>query len=137
VTFPFRRIEALRDVPHKERRLEGTVTVVHHLFPNVIVASLSHHVTMVVLEPETIDRTRLVSYQLARPGSDAGSAPQAAARDMDFVNVGAAEDRDIACAVQRGLKSGANDHLQFGLFEGAIMHFHQQLSDILDQGGLR
>ena len=111
------------------------VTVVHHLFPNVIVAALSHHLTMVVLEPETTNRTRLVTYQLETPKAVNGGGLEVATRDMDFVNVGAAEDQAIACAVQRGFVSGANDYVEFGLFEGAITHFHQQLHHVL--GGAR
>lgn len=45
VTFPFRRIEALRDEPPELRQLDGMVTLVHHLFPNTIVAQLSRHTT--------------------------------------------------------------------------------------------
>ncbi len=36
VTFPFRRIEKLADVPAAERRIEGRVTYVYHLFPNAL-----------------------------------------------------------------------------------------------------
>jgi phenylpropionate dioxygenase-like ring-hydroxylating dioxygenase large terminal subunit len=134
VTFPFRRIETLRDVPADARVLDGMATTVHHLFPNVIVASLSHHMTMVVLEPDTCSRTRLVAYQLAEPRSSTGERSTAAARDMAFVDNGAAEDRAIACAVTRGLASGANEFLEFGLFEGAITQFHRQLHDLLGDG---
>jgi phenylpropionate dioxygenase-like ring-hydroxylating dioxygenase large terminal subunit len=126
VTFPFRRIESLRELPPPQRHLEGMVTVVYHLFPNVIVAQLSHHTTVVVLEPETIDRTRMVTFQMANP-----STSDAADRDAKFVQQGQAEDRDMALAVQRGLAGGANDVLEFGRFEGAIAHFHRQLTDLL------
>jgi phenylpropionate dioxygenase-like ring-hydroxylating dioxygenase large terminal subunit len=131
VTFPFHRIEALRERPVEQRRVEGMATLVHHVFPNVIVARLSHHTTMVVLEPEATNRTTLVTYQLTnRP---AATSTDAAARDADFVTLGAIEDRDIACAVERGLASGANDVVEFGRFEGALTHFHRQLCALLDR----
>lgn len=126
VTFPFRRIEGLRDVPRAQRHLDGMVTVVYHLFPNVIVAQLSHHTTVVVLEPETPDRTRMVTYQLAHP-----STSDAATRDAEFVEQGQTEDREMALTVQRGLTAGANEVLEFGRFEGAIAHFHRQLTELL------
>jgi phenylpropionate dioxygenase-like ring-hydroxylating dioxygenase large terminal subunit len=50
VTFPFRRINELRDRPPHTWRADRVVTTVHHPFPNTIVARLSHHTTMVVLE---------------------------------------------------------------------------------------
>ncbi len=135
VTFPFRRIEALRDVPPAERRLDGMLTTVQHIFPNVIVARLSHHTSMVVLEPISVDQTAIVSYLLANRRGEASGTQEAratqAARDTDFVRVGLKEDREMARAVQRGLASGANDALQFGRFEGAIVHFHRQLTELL------
>jgi phenylpropionate dioxygenase-like ring-hydroxylating dioxygenase large terminal subunit len=131
VTFPFRRIEALRDVAPLERRLDGAVTLVYHLFPNVIVAVLSHHTTVVVLEPLSTDTTRFITYQLTnqRP---TGERRAEASRDANFVLLGAIEDRNVARAVQRGLASGANETLEFGRFEGAITHFHRQLSQLVD-----
>ena len=137
VTFPFRRIEALRDVPPAERRLDGMVTTVQHIFPNVIVARLSHHTSMVVLEPISVDQTAIVSYLLANRRAQERATPEEratqAARDTDFVRVGLKEDREMARAVQRGLASGANDALQFGRFEGAIVHFHRQLTELLGE----
>jgi phenylpropionate dioxygenase-like ring-hydroxylating dioxygenase large terminal subunit len=134
ITFPFRRIEALRDVPPDERRVDGTVTFVHHVFPNVIVARLSHHTTMVVLDPVAVDRTRFVTFTLAR-AQDGGGTPSDAVRDTEFVRLGAAEDLAVAMGVQRGLASGANEVLEFGRFEGAITHFHRQLHELVDRAG--
>jgi phenylpropionate dioxygenase-like ring-hydroxylating dioxygenase large terminal subunit len=136
VTFPFRRVEDLRDRPRTERSAIGAVTVVDHLFPNVIVARLSHHTTVVVLEPVAVDRTRLVTYQLSSRPPDRGGAADAR-RDFDFVKLGAAEDRDVALAVQRGLASGANEFLEFGSFEGAIAHFHRQLARAFEGSPVR
>lgn len=126
VTFPFRRIEALRDVPGPQRDLAGLVTMVYHLFPNVIVAQLSHHTSVVMLEPETTDRTRMITYVLAEQGES-----ETAARDAEFVEQGQAEDREMALTVQRGLTAGANDMLEFGRFEGALAHFHRQMAELL------
>lgn len=126
VTFPFRRIEGLRKVPRAERHLDGMATVVYHLFPNVIVAQLSHHTMMVVLEPVAPDRTTMITYRLADP-----SASETAFQDAKFVEQGSAEDLEMGRAVQRGLAAGANDVLEFGRFEGAIAHFHQQLAALV------
>ncbi len=67
ITFPFRRIERLRDIPASERRIDGTVTRVHLMFPNVIIAELSAHITMVVLEPMTVSTTSFITYQVGPP----------------------------------------------------------------------
>lgn len=150
VTFPFKRVEALRGLPRGGRRLDGAATVVDHVFPNVIVARLSHHTAVVVLEPLRADRSRQVVYQLtnrlpAAPPEggtgdgvgDAGrggapdGAPDDARRDADFVRVGAVEDLGVAMAVQQGLGSGANEFVEFGRFEGALAHFHEHLDRAL------
>jgi phenylpropionate dioxygenase-like ring-hydroxylating dioxygenase large terminal subunit len=136
VTFPFRRIERLRSQAPGERRLAGSVTRVVQLFPNVVIAELSHHTSVVVLEPLTPTTTRSVTYQLVRRAdvAEATSADRAgaqlsaaAARDRDFVTQGAKEDQDMIRAVQRGLDSEANDEFVLGLFEGALSHFHRNL----------
>ena len=127
VTFPFRRIARLAALAPAERRVDGMLTYVYHLFPNVMIAVLSRHTKVVVLEPVSVDRTRLVTYSLG-----GGEVDEAAARDAAFVDqTGAAEDREVTRAIQRGLASGANDAFTFGRFEGAIVHFHRALAAAL------
>ena len=127
ITFPFKRIEKLAKVPPAERKIEGRVTTVYHLFPNALVTILSHHTILVVLEPIAPGRTRNIAYSLAHTGGDPVAA-ETAKRDAAFVTEsGAPEDRALAESVQRSLQSEANDHLTFGHFESAIVHFHRNL----------
>jgi phenylpropionate dioxygenase-like ring-hydroxylating dioxygenase large terminal subunit len=129
VTFPFRRIEKLESLPPAERRVEGLLTYVYHLFPNALVTVLSRHTNLVVLEPLAVDRTRVLTYALMNRG--AGDA-ESARRDAAFVNeTGSAEDTAVALAIQRSLASGANECFTFGRFESAIAHFHRNLGDAL------
>ncbi|HEY3149463.1 MAG TPA: SRPBCC family protein [Dongiaceae bacterium] len=128
ISFPYRRIEKLRKVPPAERKTSGMLTHVYHLFPNVMVATFPTNIIMTVLEPLAVDRTRIVTYTLSNLAEyEEGRA--AIAQGRDFVALGAAEDRDMACAAQRGLAARANDVFTFGLFEGAIRHFHRNLQD--------
>lgn len=132
ITFPFRRIEKLSKVPPTQRRVKGFVTLVYHLFPNVLLTILSRHSVLVVLEPLAVDRTRMVSYVLSDKGDDPESL-EASRRDVEFVSqTGAVEDREVVEAIQRGLGSQANEHFTFGQFEGLIAHFHQQWNKKLD-----
>lgn len=133
VTFPFRRIEDLADVPEAERRIEGRVTYVYHLFPNALVTILSHHTILVVLEPIAPGRTRNVAYSLAHTAGDP-TAAETAKRDAQFITqTGAPEDRALAESVQRTMESGANEHFTFGHFESAIIHFHRNLHSALEE----
>lgn len=134
VTFPFRRIAKLAQVPPSQRRVDGLLTYVYHLFPNAMVAVLSRHTKVVVLEPVSLDQTRLISFTLADAAG--GEAQAEAARDAAFVDqTGAAEDREVTCAIQRGMGSGANQVFTFGRFEGAIVHFHRSLDAALRPTG--
>ncbi|TWT11813.1 aromatic ring-hydroxylating dioxygenase subunit alpha [Reyranella sp. CPCC 100927] len=135
VTFPFRRIAKLADVPPERRRVDGLLTYVYHLFPNVMIAVLSQHTKVVLLEPVSIDRTRLITFALSNIGSSDSEQQEAVARDAAFVDqTGAAEDRDVTCAIQRGIGSGANTVFTYGRFEGAIAHFHRSLDAALATG---
>jgi phenylpropionate dioxygenase-like ring-hydroxylating dioxygenase large terminal subunit len=132
VTYPFQRIKKLAKVPPAQRRVEGLLTYVYHLFPNVLITVLSRHTNVVILEPLAIDRTRQFTYTLTNGGGDDPEALAEAKRDAGFVgNTGAQEDRAVVQAIQRGLASGANDVFTFGKFESAIVHFHQTLTTAL------
>jgi phenylpropionate dioxygenase-like ring-hydroxylating dioxygenase large terminal subunit len=133
VTYPFQRIKKLAHVPPAERRLEGLLTYVYHLFPNVLITVLSRHTNVVILEPLAIDRTRQITYTLTNGGGDDPAALTEARRDAEFVGTtGAAEDRAVVQAIQRGLASEANDAFTFGRFESAIVHFHKTLTAALE-----
>ena len=133
VVFPFQRIEKLREVDPKGRRMEGMVTSVYQLFPKVAVSILSKHSTVTIFEPISPTRTQILIYRATNKTS-AGVATdfEEAKRDADFVKAaGFDEDREAACAIQETLGTKANQHLTFGHFEKAIVHFHQNLAQHL------
>lgn len=133
VTYPFRRIAKLAELAPEERRVEGLLTYVYHLFPNALVTVLSHHTNLVVLEPVALDRTGVAIFTLANAGEGGGVA--AAERDVQFVNQsGAAEDLAVVEGIQRSIGSGANESFVFGRFEAAIAHFHRSLHRWLGDG---
>jgi phenylpropionate dioxygenase-like ring-hydroxylating dioxygenase large terminal subunit len=129
VSYPYRSIEKLRDVPHSERKAVGALTHLCHLFPNVSVATFPTHMTLAVLEPLAVDRTRLITYTLSNRVDRDGE--EAVTKGADFVIAGTNEDREMICGAQRRLATNANDAFTFGLFEGAIRHFHRNLAAAL------
>jgi len=131
ITFPYRAIHKLRTVPSAERSADGKLTYVYHLFPNVMVATFPAKIVMVVLEPLSVDRTRLINYDLTDRDAHDVDAQAFLGRGSALVDLGAAEDREMVCAIQRSLGSGANEFFEFGLFEGAIGHFHRALHALL------
>jgi len=131
IAFPFRAINKLRAVPPAERSADGTLTYVYHLFPNAMVATFPGRIFLVVLEPLAVDRTRFVTYEMSNRDPDDDEARATLARAGALVDAGAAEDRAMLEAGQRGLASGANDCFEFGLFESAIGDFHRTLQEAL------
>ncbi|MCX2981135.1 aromatic ring-hydroxylating dioxygenase subunit alpha [Halieaceae bacterium IMCC14734] len=133
VIFPFRRIDKLRDVEPQSRRLDGMVTSVYQLFPNVTISVLSKHSTMTVFEPLSPSLTQMLIYRVTNNTSDGSSIDvEEAKRDAVFVKAaGFDEDREAACGIQGTLGTNANSHLTFGYFEKAIVHFHKNLAEHL------
>jgi phenylpropionate dioxygenase-like ring-hydroxylating dioxygenase large terminal subunit len=140
ITFPYRALHKLRGVAPADVRVDGTLTYVYHLFPNVMVATFPHFVFMVAIEPLANDPTRLHTYVTASGGTardDAAAAPRVrttSAEGAALIGAAALEDNAATIAVQEGLASGANAFLEFGRFEGAIGHFHRTLRAALGEG---
>ena len=131
VVFPYQAIEKIRGVPVHERHSAGKLTYVYHLFPNAIIATFPQMIILVVVEPLAIDRSRFVTWRMTDRPLQIAEASAKVDRGVGFVDAGALEDRDVAIAVQQGLASGANEFLEFGRFEGAIVHFHRTLTGLL------
>ncbi|MEO9462813.1 MAG: SRPBCC family protein [Marinomonas sp.] len=131
IAFPYQAIEALRDRDRSQWSINGRATLVYHLYPNVIISTFPDCMQVVVIEPIGLELTRQHMFLLtaAEEGSD---ALDEVLKGQEFAAIGAIEDRDIVLSAQRGLKSGANDVLEFGLFESAIGRFHAALTNDLD-----
>ena len=135
VIFPFKRIEKLRDIDPSNRVIDGTITSVYSLFPNVSISVLSKHTNLVILEPISPTRSKWVIYTLINKSNKKEKlSKEDAMRDAKFVgDTGQDEDREAARAIQQTLGTKANDHLTFGYFEKAIVNFHSHLAKHLDQ----
>jgi phenylpropionate dioxygenase-like ring-hydroxylating dioxygenase large terminal subunit len=137
IVFPFRRLESMKDRPAEDRRIEKMAVTGTQVFPNVIFARFSRFVSMIVIEPIAVDRSRWVTFRLSKNSESAlkkkdGSATDKLARDKAFSNQGGREDLDMAQRVQRGLRTRANDYVEFGHWESAIVHFHRELTRLVD-----
>ncbi len=134
VTFPFRRIEKLRDTPVESRNVAGQLTYVYHLFPNVAIAVLSNHTSVTISEPLTTTSTRFITYKMTNSGEQSSETNIARAkRDAGFLaDTGNQEDAAAVRAIQEGLTSGANKHFTFGHYEQSIVHFHKTLTGALE-----
>ena len=135
VTFPFRRIEQLREVPPQERKIGGTLTYAYNIFPNCTIAVLSNHISLLISEPLSPVKTRTYAYKLGQLGHAKNAKDiEKMRRDAKFVSdTGFKEDVDVVYRIQTGLLSGANEHFTYGHFERAIVHFHKNLSQLIER----
>jgi nitrite reductase/ring-hydroxylating ferredoxin subunit len=134
VTYPFRRIEKMRDVAPDQRRIDGLVTSVYLVFPTASVSVLSKHTNLAILEPLSPTSSKWVLYRMVNRAVDGKDIPlEEAQRDALFVgDSGQIEDREAARAIQQSVSSNGNTHFTFGHFESAIVNFHQHLAKYLD-----
>jgi len=134
VTYPFRRIEKMRDVAPDQRHIDGLVTSVYLVFPTASVSVLSKHTNLAILEPLSPTSSRWVLYRMVNRAVDGKDIPlEEAQRDALFVgDSGQIEDREAARAIQQSVSSNGNTHFTFGHFESAIVNFHQHLAKYLD-----
>ena len=133
VIFPFRRIEKLRELKPEDRKINGTVTKVYHLFPNASVSMLSKHSNLTVMEPIAPNEVKTITYSMVNLNSSGQRiSNEDAQKDLKFVNEqGQSEDREAARAIFETVTAKGNSHLTFGYFEKAIVNFHQHLNKML------
>ncbi len=131
IAFPYQAIEGLRDKPKSTWSANGRLTYVYHLFPNVVVSTFPDCMQVVVLEPLGLEQTRQHMFLLTDCGEDS-EALGVVLEGQEFAKVGAVEDREVVLGAQRGLAAGANEFLEFGLFESAIGRFHGALTRELE-----
>ncbi len=134
ITFPYRNIERLRDRAESTWTTDARATYVYQLFPNVMVATFPDLVLVIVIDPMDSDHSTVVVYSMVTPEvADQASAntPTNPAGAGSFIARGGVEDNEMSEGVQRGLRSGANEFVEFGRHESAIGHFHAVLDDRL------
>ena len=131
IVFPFRRIEKLRKIDKKKWCADGMLTYVTQVYPNARLSILSSHYQLVIMEPISVEATQWHVYRLTPPGSSSSKNDlEKSKKDASFVkDTGVEEDRDAASSIQKGLSGDGNTHFTFGKFEKAIVHFHRQLTE--------
>jgi hypothetical protein len=105
------------------------------VFPNCTVAFLSNHISVVISEPVSPTETQYFSYRLGKfSGNETEEGIERMRRDARFVTeTGLEEDNAVVAGIQDGLKSGANTHFIYGLYEKAIVHFLKNLTDLVNR----
>lgn len=133
VTFPYQSIEGLRHKKQTDIKVDGRLTYVYHLFPNVVISTFPGCMQVVILEPIDESTTRQHTYLVSDVDETETELLDAVFEGQKFAAKGAIEDLQIVLSAQRGLTSGANEFLEFGLFETAIVRLHTHLAKEIEQ----
>ena len=88
---------------------------------------------MNVLEPIDEATTRQHTYLISAIGENDTPRLDAISQGQQFAAKGAIEDLQIVLSAQRGLASKANEFLEFGLFESAIVRLHAHLAKEIER----
>jgi phenylpropionate dioxygenase-like ring-hydroxylating dioxygenase large terminal subunit len=128
VAFPYQSIEGLRHKKPADISVDGRLTYVYHLFPNVVISTFPGCMQVVMLEPIDESSTQQHSYLVSDIDENQTALLDAIFEGQKFAAKGAIEDLHIVQSAQRGLLSGANEFLEFGLFETAIARLHTHLA---------
>jgi phenylpropionate dioxygenase-like ring-hydroxylating dioxygenase large terminal subunit len=113
--------------------LRGAITFAYQLFPATVIVVSPDYVNLMVLMPQSVDRTLVEDFMLI-------PAPPATAEEehhwqkswtlLDEGTFGG-EDFRAAALGQEGLASGAIDRLTLGTLETGIRHFHDQVEQAI------
>ena len=125
--LPRASLPSLAGTPREDWSIRDHANVLYTVFPADQFLVMSDHVAWISYWPLAPDLTEMRLVTLApleeiTPDNDAHWA-----RNHAITMATLAEDFDINEAVQAGLCSGANDHLTFGRYEGALERFNAEV----------
>lgn len=131
ICFPYRAVEKLRTQPATDWQVENRLTYVYQLFPNIIVSTHPGFRVVISIEPIAADKTIQTTYVVTNVDTSDVEQKQLLDKAVSLAYSSIDEDRAMIFGTQAGFAAEANEHLEFGLFESAIVHFHSRLKEKL------
>lgn len=129
VTMPRQSIKQLRDVDRSEWSIRDHSHVVYQIFPNTAFILEEDHLAMFTMKPIAPDCTEITFRMLIPKSSDTDKDESYWKRNHTITSTTLDEDFHIGELIQKGIQSGANQHLRFGLYEGGLT----QLEALIDE----
>ncbi len=132
--LPRTSILELAKQPESEWDIRKHTHLLYALAPNASLLVQERHFELILSTPISIDETRIEVMTVAPdPGPD-GFGRKA----MGFFSANHAftkktldEDFELAEQIQRGLRTGANEHFRFARFESALTEWHRRMDEKL------
>lgn len=115
-------VKSLSEEDLKTARLRDHAQVLYTLFPNSSFLVQPDHIAWIRFDALAPDQTQInISTVVPQGQNDDAHWQKNHAITLETLN----EDFAIAESIQAGLASGANSHLTFGQFEGALTRFNE------------
>jgi glycine betaine catabolism A len=113
--------------------LRSAVTYAYQIFPGGILIVSPDYVNLMVLMPQSVDRTLVEDFMLIPEAPKTEKALTHWQRSWQLLDQGVfgAEDFRAAALGQQGLASGALDQLTLGTLETGVRAFHDQVEERL------
>lgn len=118
----------LTELPEQPREgwsIRACTNLLYSFFPSSQLLLMEDHVAWVHLEPLAADRTRIRLSTLVPDTAAAADMAEHWRTNHAITTRTLTEDFVIGESIQSGLDTGANDHLHFGRFEGALEKFNK------------
>ena len=114
--------------------IKRLATFSYSTFPNGVLVFQPDYTSLIGLFPQAPDRTVFVHTMLTPHAPETEEERDHFRRSFTLIDEGvfAAEDIFAAVGTQRGLASGANEHLLLGSLEEAALRFHQRIAARLE-----
>jgi len=114
-------------LPREELNLRHHTTYSYTLFPNSIIIFHPEYTSVINLYPQSPDETVFVHTMLTPRPPTSDKERDHFKRSFELIDSGVFEAEDIFVSegTQRGLRSGANEALLFGVYEEPALKFHE------------
>ncbi len=111
-------------------QLRAAITYAYQLFPATVVVVSPDYVNLMVLMPQSVDRTLVEDFMLIPEAPKTEKAQQHWQRSWELLDGGVfgAEDFRAVALGQQGLSSGAIKELTLGTLETGITRFHENIA---------
>ncbi len=129
--LPRTALDGLEDQPRDHWDIRTQTNIIYSVFPSNQLLVQEDHIVWIHVIPLSPDQTRLRLHTLSpkATGTDTDMPASHWKKNHEITRSTLTEDFEIGESIQKGLRSGANTHLTFGRYEGALDAFNR----IIDQ----